>query len=289
MSEPKKRQSLGRGFNALISEDFDKSLLLNSSERIEKIPVEQIQPNPQQPRRIFDDNALSELADSIKKHGVIQPVVVTPLKKGKYTLIAGERRWRASQRASLSTIPAIIRTSEELEQLEIALIENVQRVDLNPLEQAFSIERLHDQFSMTYELISQRLGKALSTVHNMVRLLNLPEDAKEALVTGKITEGHARAILSLKGDLERQAYLLKTIIEKGWNVRQAERFVVSVKTGFSKTEQASERTKTETPATKALSKKLGTPVHVHRMAKGGKLEITFHSDDELARIINLFD
>jgi ParB family chromosome partitioning protein len=249
----KRKQVLGRGFNALISDDFDKSLLLKSNEKIENIGLDKIQPNPHQPRKI-----------------------------------AGERRWRAAEAAKLKTIPAIVRSSKELEQLEIALIENVQRVDLSPLEQAASIGSLRNQFSLSYDTIAKRLGKGSSTVHNIVRLLQLPAAAKEALASEKITEGHARAILSLKGDDERQAYLLKTIIDQGWNVRQAERFVISVKSGIVEKKQASARTQTETPATKMLSQKLGTPVQVRRMANGGKLEITFNSDEELDRIINLF-
>ena len=289
MSQTSKgRQGLGRGFDSLISEDFDQSLLLQSDERVEKIPINQIQPNPNQPRKQFDDSALEELSISIKRHGVIQPLVVTPINNGKYTIIAGERRWRSAEKAVLKTVPAIIRSSEELEQLEIALIENVQRVDLSPLEQAFSIERLHDQFSLSYDAIAKRLGKANSTVNNIVRLLQLPENAKKALSEEKISEGHARAILSLKGDEERQNYLLKTIIEQGWNVRQAERFVISIKEGIKETHQARARAETETPETKLLSRKLGTEVHIRRMAYGGKLEITFNSDEELERIVNLF-
>ncbi|MEK7059216.1 MAG: ParB/RepB/Spo0J family partition protein [Patescibacteria group bacterium] len=288
MSQTPKR-GLGRGFEALISNDFDKSLLLTPEDRIEKIPVGQLQASPYQPRKHFDETALSELAASIKRHGVVQPLVVTPVKDGVYTLIAGERRWRAALLAGLATVPAIIRSSKELEQLELALIENVQRVDLSPLEQAVSIERLHEQFSLSYDTIAKRLGKATSTVHNIVRLLGLPEAAREALIAGKISEGHARSILALKGDSERQTYLLKTIIVQGWSVRQAERFVLSVKAGASSAKQAHERVHTETPATKKLSKKLGTPVGIRRTARGGKLEISFKSDDELERIIGLFD
>jgi ParB family transcriptional regulator, chromosome partitioning protein len=288
MTQPAKR-GLGRGFDSLISQDFDKSLLLTPQDRIEQVPVGQLQASPYQPRRHFDEAALSELASSIKRHGIVQPLVVTPVKDGVYTLIAGERRWRAAQTAGLKTVPAIIRSHKELEQLEIALIENVQRVDLSPLEQAVSIERLHEQFSLSYDEIARRLGKANSTVNNTVRLLRLPENARDALAAGKISEGHARAILALKGDAERQTYLLKTIIEQGWSVRQAERFVTSVKAGVKQTEQAHARVQTETPATKALGKKLGTPVHVRRTARGGKLEITFKDDSELDRILNLFD
>lgn len=283
------KKGLGRGFEALISNDFDKSLLLTPTDRIENIPVAQLQPSPYQPRRHFDDTALSELAVSIKRHGVVQPLVVTPAKQGVYTLIAGERRWRAAQVANLKTIPAIIRSSQELEQLEIALIENVQRVDLSPLEQAVSIERLHEQFSLSYDEIAERLGKANSTVHNTVRLLRLPEAARDALVASRISEGHARAILALKGDAERQTYLLKTIIEQGWSVRQAERFVTSVKAGVRDVKKTHEHVATETPATKKLSKKLGTSVSIRRTAKGGKLEIGFKSDTELDKILHLFD
>jgi ParB family chromosome partitioning protein len=283
------RKGLGRGFESLISENFDQSLLLKSDERIEKIPINKIQPNPNQPRKHFNNSALVELSTSIKRHGIIQPIVVTPLNNGKYTIIAGERRWRSAEIAGLDKVPALIRSSEELEQLEIALIENVQRVDLSPLEQALSIERLHDQFSLSFETIAKRLGKATSTVNNIVRLLQLPKKAKEALADEKITEGHARAILALKGDEERQEYLLKTIIEQGWNVRQAERFVISIKEGINETHKARERAETETPATQQLSQKLGTPVHIKRMAYGGKLEITFRTDEDLERIMDMFD
>jgi ParB family chromosome partitioning protein len=281
-------KGLGRGFDALISQDFDKSLLLTADDRVEKIPVEQLQASPYQPRKHFDDAALAGLATSLQRHGIVQPLVVTPVKNGKYTLIAGERRWRAAQLAGLKTVPAIIRSSAELEQLEIALIENVQRVDLSPLEQAVSIERLHEQFNLSYDDIAQRLGKANSTVHNTVRLLNLPTAARDALVDGKISEGHARAILALKGDATRQTYLLQSIIEHGWSVRQAERFVTSVKQGIKETTQAHARTATETPATKQLSKKLGYPVSLKRTAKGGKLEIGFQTDAELEQILKLF-
>lgn len=288
MSQTPKR-GLGRGFGALISEDFDKSLLLTSEDRVEKIPLKQLEPSPYQPRKHFDEAGLRELAASIKRHGIIQPLVVTPAEGGTYRLIAGERRWRAAGLAGLDSVPAIIRERQELEQLELALIENVQRVDLSPLEQAVSIERLHEQFSLPYETIAERLGKATSTVHNTVRLLRLPPDAREALAAQQITEGHARAILALKGDGERQTYLLKTIREQHWSVRQAERFVLSVKAGIKHTGRAHARTETETPATKTLSKKLKTPVHIRRTAKGGKLEIGFRDDTELERILKLFD
>lgn len=281
-----KKSGLGRGFDALIPQDFDKSLLFDDQERIQKIAIGDLSPNPNQPRQHFDSQALEQLAASIKRYGVLQPLVVTPQKDG-YVIIAGERRWRASQIAGLQKVPVIVRTSKELEQLEIAIVENVQRVDLSPLEQAMSIERLHQQFTMTYESIAARLGKATSTVNNIVRLLQLPEKARVALQDQRITEGHARAILALKDAPEKQQELLDHIIKQGWSVRQAERFVVSVKEGFKERHATKTRMQTETPQTKQLSKKLGTPVHIRRMAKGGKLEISFKTDEELEEVLKL--
>ncbi|HTH72629.1 MAG TPA: ParB/RepB/Spo0J family partition protein [Candidatus Pristimantibacillus sp.] len=282
-----KKSGLGRGFDALIPKDVDTALLFDDQERIQKLAVAALEPNPHQPRTTFDEEALQQLADSIKQYGILQPLVVTPQGAGKYAIIAGERRWRAAQLAGESRVPVIVRTTKELESLEIALVENVQRVDLSPLEQAISIERLHQQFSMTYESIAKRLGKASSTINNIVRLLQLPKEAREALETGQIFEGHARAILSLKDMPDKQAELLGNIKRHGWSVRQAEQFVTSVKEGYQEKSATRERMQTETPQTKLLSKKIGgSPVHIRRMAKGGKLEIGFKSDEELDRILS---
>src|SRR5688572_6608258 len=212
---------LGRGFDTLIPQNFDKSLLLDDNERIQKIPTGELVANPDQPRQHFDDEALRQLAESIKQYGIVQPLVVTPFEKG-YAIVAGERRWRAAKLAGLPKVPVIVRTVKQLENLEIALVENVQRVDLSPLEQAVSIERLHEQFSMTYVEIARRLGKADSTVVNIVRLLQLPEEARKALEEKKIAEGHARTILSLKDLPDKQHELLMAIQRNGWSVRQAE-------------------------------------------------------------------
>lgn len=280
-----KKSGLGRGFDALIPQDFDKSLLLDESERIQKIAVEDLEANPDQPRQYFDKQALDQLAESLQQYGVLQPLVVTPLANGRYAIIAGERRWRAAQLAKLKKVPAVVRTTKDLERLEIAIVENVQRVDLSPLEQAVSVEKLHQQFNMTYEAIAKRLGKATSTVNNTVRLLQLPEDARKALHQRDISEGHARAILALKELPEKQAELLRSILKHGWSVRQAERFVVSVKEGFKEVQATQQRMQSETPATKQLSKRVGAPVHIRRMAKGGKLEITFKSDEQLEAVL----
>jgi ParB family chromosome partitioning protein len=265
---------------------MDTAVLFEDQEKVQKIAVGALTPNPDQPRTTFDEEALRQLAESIKQYGILQPLIVTPHGAGAYAIIAGERRWRAAQLAGEAKVPVIVRTTKDLERLEIALVENVQRVDLSPLEQAVSIERLHQQFSMTYEAIAKRLGKASSTINNIVRLLQLPKEAQVALIDGQIFEGHARAILSLKDTPDKQVELLNNILQHGWSVRQAEQFVTSLKEGFKETKAVRERMQTETPATKQLSKRLGgTPVHIRRMAKGGKLEIGFKTDEELERIL----
>lgn len=283
-----KSTGLGRGFGSLIPQNFDDSLLLDAQDRVQRIAVNKLQAGSSQPRQHFDTDALQELAISVKQHGIVQPLVVVA-DGDMYQIIAGERRWRAAKLAKLATVPAIVRTLKEIERLEIALIENVQRVDLSALEQAASIERLHDQFSMTYEQIGKRLGKSVPAISNTVRLLQLPKPAQLALTQKRINEGHARAILALKDAPELQAQLLETIESQGWSVRQAERFVASVKAGIKDKKGTQARVSTETKETKSLSKHLATPVQIRRTAKGGKLEILFTTDEELARILSLID
>ena len=286
MANNPKKTGLGRGFAALMPDNFDTAQLLDDSEKVYRLEITQVVPNPTQPRQQFDDTLLAQLAASIKQHGVLQPIVVTPGEGRQHIIVAGERRWRASQLAGLKKIPALVRTLEELAQLEIALIENVQRVDLSPIEQARSIERLHQQFNVTYDAIAARLGKAPSTVNNIVRLLHLPGAALEALEAGQISEGHARAILALKELPEQQLALLANIVERGWSVREAERFVTSVKAGAGDAKTVQARVDTETPETKRLSTKLGVPVRIKRTAKGGRLELTFKSDEELQKLLD---
>lgn len=279
----KSSHGLGKGLGSLIPGDFDSSLLMDSNERIQNLFIADIQPKSDQPRRHFDEQALAELASSIKRYGVLQPLIVSP-NGDKYTLVAGERRWRAAQLAGLKRVPAIVRKREELEQLEVSLIENVQRVDLSPFELAVSIERLHSQFDTSYAEVAQSLGKAVSTINNIVRLLQLPPAVVEALQNNKISEGHARSILALKHDPARQAELLKLIIAKSWSVRQAEQFVVSVRDG-KPGPSVKVRLSTDTPETKRLSQKLSVTVSIRRMAKGGRLELHFKSGEELSKIL----
>jgi ParB family chromosome partitioning protein len=207
------RQSLGRGFDALIPKDLDQSMLEEDKNRIQNLLISDIRPNPDQPRREFDSKALEELSLSIKSHGVMQPIIVVQDNKG-YKIVAGERRWRAAKAAELKNMPAIVRS----------------RVDLSPLEQALAVYRLQQQFNLTLDQIAQKLGKAVSTVSNLGRLLQLPEAARQALRSGQITEGHARAILALKGNEAKQKELLDCILNNKWTVRQAEEFVKEVKT-----------------------------------------------------------
>jgi ParB family chromosome partitioning protein len=282
------KKGLGRGFDALLPRDFDTSILLDPSDRVQRIKISLISPRADQPRRNFEEETLHQLADSIKQFGVLQPIIVTA-EGDKYVIIAGERRWRAAAIAKLDTIPAIVRSLKELEQLEIALVENVQRVDLSPLEQAASIEKLRLHFNMTYDMIAQRLGKANSTINNIARLLQLPPDAQMALQQRKITEGHARQLLSIKDTIDKQKQLLDLIIKNNWSVRQAERFVTALKAAPKNTDSAivQQRIKSETVETKRIGHQIKAPVSIRRTARGGKVEIGFASDKDLERVINL--
>lgn len=276
---------LGRGFDSLIPQNFDNSILVADDEKITKIAVESLEANPEQPRLVFDEKELEGLASSIKEHGILQPLVVTP-HNDTYYIIAGERRWRAAKKAGLKTVPAVIRSTEQLQRLELALVENVQRVNLSPLEQAASIEYLRTQFSLDYAAIGKRLGKAATTVQNTARLMQLPEEAKQALRDKKITEGHARSILGLK-EVSAQQQLLNLIIKNGWSVRQTERYVTAQREGATSITKAKARVATSTPQTKQLSKALAAPVSLRRTAKGGKLEIAFKDESELKRLMAL--
>lgn len=288
----KKKHGLGRGFDSLIPTQLLEQEFDPTSEQDEQISelrnlkLGDIVPNPHQPRRHFDAEALDELTASIQEHGVLQPIVVTPKGEG-FELVAGERRWRASKMAGLDTIPAIVRSFTDQQKLGLAVIENLQREDLNPLEIATAYLKLHQQFNMTYEEIGKHVGgKAVSTISNSMRMLSLPEPAKQALVSSEISEGHARQILAIK-EPEVQQELLDLIIRNGWSVRKAEQFVVGYKEGAKNSKTARAKTRTESDATKKLGKQLGTTVSIKNMARGGRLVIEFKSDEDLERITNM--
>ncbi len=279
-------KGLGKDFSALISDDMlSEALAVGVSEdSVQNIALKSLQPNPQQPRKHFEAESLNELAASIREHGIIQPLIVA--KNGsKYIIIAGERRYRAAEIASLQTVPAIVRSFGEQQKLEVALIENIQRQDLTVLDLASAYLALHTQFNLSYEQISEKVGKSTSAINNIVRLLKLPLKAKEALHEGLISEGHARQIIALK-DEEDQLTLLRLIIKNHWTVRQAEQYVVGHKQQHKdeQSQQALQRTKNETKETKQLAKYLDTSVRVRHMAKGGQILINFKDEKHLEDI-----
>jgi ParB family chromosome partitioning protein len=279
-------RGLGKGFGSLLPTDFDESILLDKQDRVQKLLVQDIQPDPNQPRKTFDQTSIQELAASIKQYGILQPLVVVRSGEG-YVIVAGERRYHAAQQVGLTHVPALVRTLEELERLEIGLIENMQRVDLSPLEQAVSIVRLHEQFNVAYQDIAQRLGKAHTTVVNIVRLLQLPEFARLMLEQGKISEGHARSLLALKGNELAQKNLLHHIVDDGWSVRQAEAFV-KVQKVHKQTQIAKEKRKAN-PAydkySRSLSKQYGAGVKIKEAKKGGTVQFSFTSHKKLVQFV----
>lgn len=290
------KKGLGRGFSSLLptgenlNESFDPTAGMEEKvSELRQIKITSIVPDPSQPRREFDKKALDELALSIKEHGVIQPLIVIP-HKGEYMLVAGERRWRASQQAGLSKVPSLVRTLSNQHKLELALIENVQRENLNPIEIAVAFKKLRDDFSMTLDDISKRVGgKSTASISNYIRMLGLPDQAKKALVEQKISEGHARQILSLSSEPKSQKMLLENIIKDNWSVRRAEQFVIGYKKGGSKKKVAAKRAiETETTLTKKLSKQLKTKVKVKTMAHASQLIVEFKDENDLKEIIKRF-
>lgn len=290
----KNKRGLGRGFDALIptqliDEEFDVTAKKDdegkrvSADQVLQVEPDRIKPNPHQPRQYFDEAELQDLAESIKVHGVLQPLIVTAAGDGHYELIAGERRLRASKLAGLTTVPVIIRSYDEQQKLELAIIENIQRADLNPIETATAYRKLVDQFNLKGDDLGRRVGKDRSTVSNTMRLLNLPLEAKRAVAGGKISEGHARVILSIP-ELDKQLEMLDLMIKNGWTVRQSEEFARGFKGNAGTKEKAMERISSTNTLTTSLSDYLGAKVTMRSTAKGGKLIIEYYSDEELDRI-----
>jgi ParB family chromosome partitioning protein len=283
-----KKRGLGKGLGALIpaSPDTSRPVSPELQAGTVEIPVDQIVPNPHQPRHNLDPNRLQELADSISEHGLIQPLVVTQV-GGDYQLIAGERRWRASKLAGLSQVPAIIKETSPQQMLELALVENIQRADLDPLEEAAAYAQLIEEFGLTQERVAERVGKSRTAIANTVRLLNLPEQVKTSLAQGQISEGHGRALLSLKAESD-QLQTLEIVMKRGLNVRQTEALVRQLLT-------ADRAEKTTSPSLTPHDKdmlsrfesKLGTRVELRRTdEKTGKITIHFYSQEELQAIYN---
>lgn len=284
-----KRRGLGRGLTSLIPEtppEPNASGVESSGLRI--LSVGDVSPNPRQPRQAIAPEALAELAASIKEHGLIQPIIVTaaPLEEvTPYIIIAGERRWRASQLAGLTEIPVVIKEASPQAMLELALVENIQRSDLNPLEEATAYQTLIEDFGFTQELVAERVGKSRTAVANIVRLLRLPTAVKNALIEGQIREGHARAILGL-GDEQTMVEATKLVINRGLSVRQTEELVRRLNTPPAPAKENEDDNVSHSPESKALEGRLrahlGTKVNLFRSRKGGRIVIHFYSEEELA-------
>jgi ParB family chromosome partitioning protein len=270
--------ALGRGLSSLIPQRAA------GTSAIVDVPLARVVPNPYQPRRHMDDAGLEELAASIREHGVLQPVLVTETLDG-YQLIAGERRVRASRLAGLERIPALVRQLANLEQLEVALVENVQRSDLDPIDEATAYRQLIDEFGLTQERVADRVGKARATVANTLRLLDLHPDVQAAIADGRLTEGHGRALGGLP--VEGQAHVLGTVLGQGLSVRQAEELVRRLREPRERAVAAAAPRRLDPDLEQieaALRERLGTKVSLSRSRKGGRIVIEYYSDEELGRL-----
>jgi len=299
VSNSKGGKGLGRGLSALIGDTKDSTLSQKSSETAgqgpadssyQLLPVSQISGNPKQPRTVFDDEALAELAESIAAVGLVQPVVVRRRGEG-FELVAGERRWRAAQQAGLEKIPAIIRQAGDAESLELALIENLSREDLNPIDTARAYAILQEDFGSTQEELAGKLGRSRSAVANTMRLLDLPDEVQLLIEKGSLSEGHGRALLALP-DRQVLKRLAKRVAKKGLSVRQTEELVKKENAGGQRHREPAampvgQELMDET--TDALYSAFRLPVKVRWAAKGGRVELEFQSETELHRIIDVLE
>ncbi len=275
------RQALGKGLGALIPEK--PSPEIDGKKGLRNCGIEEIQPNPFQPRKHFKEEQLQGLTESIREKGILQPLIVRRKGAG-FELIAGERRWRAAQKAGLKEVPIIIRDVSETELLELSLIENIQREDLNPVEEAEAYKSLMEHFHLTQEEISKRVGKDRTTITNTIRLLKLPPEIRESLVEGAISMGHARAFLSLEGP-EKQKQAFRKVLAANFSVRQTESLIKRLR---SKTQPGPAKNNPEwSPLVEELQQALGTKVRILGKSKRGKIEIEFYSREELDRILDL--
>lgn len=292
MAVHKKFNALGRGLDALISTE---AVRTQGSSTINEIQIDQIQANPNQPRREFDEESLQELAHSIREIGIVQPITLRQIANNKFQIVAGERRWRASQIAGLKAIPAYIRTIDDETVMEMALVENIQREDLNAIEIALAYEHLMENSGMTQEKVAERVGKSRTAVANYLRLLKLPAQVQMALQKKEIDMGHARALLSLESP-SMQIKLFKEIQKNGYSVRKVEDLVRNFKSSETDGDELQKITlrpqlpKEFNVLKKRLSAFLNTQVQMSCSAKGkGKITILFADEQELERIMNIFD
>lgn len=277
-----KSTALGKGLSALISDD---TAAKEDQSYIPNLQIDQIKPNPYQPRMDIRPDTLIELSDSIREHGIIEPLIVTQKGPDSFELIAGERRWRAAKLAGLKEVPAVIKEASPLEMLEMAIVENIQRADLNPLEEALAFKQLSDNHDMSHNDISKKVGLSRPAVANKIRLLNLPEEVKKALLKDKITEGHARAILGLTS---KQTILstYKKVVKEDLSVRATEELVRRLNEGIDGKKYRKSRPLDKKTVTyeKELQQRYGEYVRITRSRKGGKIVFRFKNEDELSEI-----
>lgn len=280
------KKGLGRGLGSLLPEEE----ISVTDEDVSLIKLSSIEPNRNQPRQKFDKEKLEALSKSIKENGLIQPIIITPSKDGRYKIVAGERRWRASKMAGLTEVPTVIRKYTDEQIAEVALVENLQREDLNPIEEAIGYKKLLEDFSLTQEMISEITGKSRSAVANTLRLLTLEQKIQKLLISGELSPGHARAILSVD-DKSLRLELSKKIIEGGLNVRQSELLAKNISKAPKKQKpKSSEAYETEIESiAEKITSKLGTKVNIHHTTKKGKIEIEYYGNKDLERILSLLN
>ena len=283
----KKSRGLGRGLDALLPESDDMEAGL------QQIPIGEIDPNGDQPRQTFSDEALAQLAQSIRDQGVLQPILVTPQVGGRYRIVAGERRWRASRMAGLSTVPCIVRDMDVIQQMEIALVENLQREDLNPMEQAAGIRALMRQCGYTQEAVAARLAKSRPAVANLLRLLTLPQDVQELIRQGQLSAGHARVLAGLDDDGAKSA-LAREAIERGYSVRQLEAMAALRKAEGAPATAASRRKPRQMPVELTelegrIRETMGIRATLTGNARKGRIVLTYYSAEELEHLNDLLE
>lgn len=283
------KKGLGKGLGALFTDE--NTISIEPENGITELNILQVEPNKNQPRKTFDEDKLNALAESIQEHGLIQPIIVTKNENGFYSIVAGERRWRAAKKAGLTNIPAVVKNYSDQTVTEIALIENLQREDLNPIEEAMGYRALMDEYALTQEQISQRIGKSRSAIANSMRLLSLEDSLQKKVISGEISEGHARAALSLESSVLRE-FLINRIIEEGLNVRQAERLARELQKE-PRPKQAHRKDSAYDieleRLQEQLASKFGTKVKIQHQAKKGKIEIEYYGNEDLERILNIFN
>ena len=288
-----KKHGLGKGLNALIPEEVGVSETNDEDRKndIEKIPINLIRSNENQPRKNFENESLMSLAKSIEEHGIIQPIVLKS-DGDIYTIVAGERRWRAAKIAGLKEIPAVIVNVSDRNLLEISLIENIQREDLNPIEQAKAFERLINDFELTQEELANRIGRSRASITNCLRLLNLDDRVQEYLIEGVISEGHGRSLLGLE-EKEEQYQVTQKIIDEDSNVRQTEKIVKNFKNDNISSKKIENKKIAANPYHKEIENKLenifGTKVSISNKKNKGKIQIEYYSEEDLERIVEMLN